>query len=81
MKLRMLKTCILEPGITAVQGQVLESVPDAVGAELVSRGLAEIWEPLRNPVPMPRMEFREPEVEHRDPKPERTPKRSRRKHA
>lgn len=79
MKLRITRTCILSAGITAVVGQVFEDFPDSDGKALIEQGKAEEWEPLCRPMPMPEMEVREPDPQHRDPERQRTQKRSKRR--
>jgi len=77
MKLRITRTCILSAGITAVVGQVFEDFPDADGRALIAKGNAEEWKPLGRPMPIPEIEVRDPEPEHRDPV--KKPKRGRKK--
>jgi hypothetical protein len=70
MKIRIIRTCILHDGLTAVQGQVFESFPDFDANALIVAEKAEEWHPLENRLDLPAtIEAREPEPEHRDPIP------------
>jgi hypothetical protein len=70
MRIRILKPLILEPGITAVPGQIFDDFPPARGTYLILQGDAEEWKPLPNPLPIPDViEAREPAVENREPAP------------
>jgi len=80
MKIRILKDCSLQVGITAGAGQVLDAVPDRTARALIAAGRAEEWRPLAQELPLPgELEDREPEITHRDPI-SRTTRRSKRKH-
>jgi len=68
MKIRILKHCSLQVGITAEVGQVLDDVPDRNARALIAAGRAEEWRPLTQELQLPdRIETREPEIANREP--------------
>jgi hypothetical protein len=70
VKIRILKTCILPDGITAVQGQVFDNFPDYDAVALIAQWKAETYLPLSQHLEIPAViESREPEPAHRDPIP------------